>query len=302
MASRGRPQQRQPRPIRPQGRPVDVNNIFIEVYRAYPASIMGRSDIDITNSIILPPSALQKLSVMKNFGDSKNPILFRILNIQLGMYTHCGVVEFTAEEGTCYIPSNMFDRLCLEEGQQVNLRALALKAGTFIKLQPHKTEFINNPNPKTILEYNLRNYFCVTEGDTISVTFGKKLYKIDILECKPDKAIRTLNCDIQVDFAPPKDYKEPEKVKKPSAVTGSNIIFKKEDKPIQLTKEQIQKQITDKKFSGHHFRMDGKDVTNTQALRIIKAKQEQKNNEDNYDPRKCRIPSNPRPQFKYVEL
>ena len=74
MASRGRPQQRQPRPIRPQGRPIDVNNIFIEVYRAYPASMMGRSDIDITNSIILPPSALQKLSVMKNFGDSKNPI------------------------------------------------------------------------------------------------------------------------------------------------------------------------------------------------------------------------------------
>ena len=48
--------------------------------------------------------------------------------------------------------------------------------------------------------------------------------------------------------------------------------------------------------------MDGKDAINTQALKIIKAKQEQKNNEDNYDPRKCRIPSNPRPQFKYVEL
>ena len=302
MASRGRPQQRQTRPQRTQQRQqVDVNNIFLEVYRAYPASLMGRSDIDITNSIILPPSALQKLSVMKNFGDSKNPILFRILNIQLGINTHCGVVEFTAEEGTCYIPSNMFDRLCLEEGQTVNLRALSLKPGTFIKLQPHKTEFINNPNPKTILEYNLRNYFCVTEGDTISVKFGKKLYKIDILECKPDKAIRTLNCDLQVDFAPPKDYKEPEKVKKPP-VKGSNIIFKEEDKPVQLTKEQIQKQITDKKFSGHHFRMDGKDVTNTQALKIIKAKQEQKNNEDNYDPRKCRIPSNPRPQFKYVEL
>ena len=29
---------------------------------------------------------------------------------------------------------------------------------------------------------------------------------------------------------------------------------------------------------------------------------EQKKNEENYDPRKCRIPSNPRPEFKYVEL
>ena len=51
---------------------------------------------------------------MPNFGDSKNPILFRILNINLNIYTHCGVVEFTAETGTCYIPSHMFDRLCLE--------------------------------------------------------------------------------------------------------------------------------------------------------------------------------------------
>ena len=281
--------------------PVDVNNLFIEVYRAYPASIMGRDEIDPTNSIILPASALKKLSLMKNFGDTKNPVLFRILNIQLGIYTHCGVFEFTAEEGTCYIPSNMFDRLCLEEGQQVNLRALALPPGTFIKIQPHKTEFINNPNPKTILEYNLRNYICVTEGDTISVKFGKKFYKIDILECKPSKAIRTLNCDLVVDFAPPKDYKEPEKIPKKN-VTESKLKFNSEEKPQKLTKEEIDKQITDKKFSGHHFRMDGKEISEKVARKIIKAKKEKENAEDNYDPRKCRIPSNPRPEFKYVEL
>ena len=289
----GRPQQR-----------VDINNLFIEVYMAYPASIMGREDIDLSNSIILPPSALNKLSSMKNFGDSKNPVLFHILNIQLNIKTHCGVVEFTAEEGTCYIPSNMFDRLCLEEGQKVNIRAINLKPGTFIKLQPHKTEFINNPNPKTILEYNLRNYFCVTEGDTISVKFGKKIYKIDVIECKPDKAIRTLNCDIEVDFAPPKDYKEPEKPvnKGGNSISVSNIKYNSEEKPIKLSKEEIQKQITDKKFSGHHFRMDGKDISNNQAMKIIKSKLEHQSAEDNYDPRKCRIPSNPRPAFKYVEL
>ena len=185
-----------------------IDTIFIEIYRAFPATIMGRDDIDLSNSIILPQSALNKLSSMRNFGDSKNPILFRILNIELNILTHCGVAEFTAEEGTCYIPSNMFERLCLIEGQTVNIRNIDLNPGTFIKLQPHLTEFINNPNPKTILEYNLRNYFCVTEGDTISVKFGKKIYKIDVIQCKPDKAIRTLNTDLVVDFCPPKDYKE----------------------------------------------------------------------------------------------
>ena len=285
-------------------RNIQIDTIFIEVYRAFPASIMGRDDIDLSNSIILPQSALGKLSVMRNFGDTKNPILFRILNIELNIYTHCGVVEFTAEEGTCYIPSNMFERLCLMEGQQINVRNVILQPGTSIKLQPHKTEFINNPNPKTILEYNLRNYFCVTEGDTISVKFGKNIYKIDIVQCKPNKAIRTLNCDIEVDFDPPKDYKEPVKQNINNNNNNSSTIkFNSDEKPFKkLTEEEIKKQIEDKKFSGHHFRIDGKNVTNTQVQKIMKAKLESKNNEDNYNPRECRIISNPRPSFRYVEL
>ena len=285
-----------------QGR-IQIDNIFIEIYKAFPCSVMGREDIDLSNSIILPQTALQKLSSMKNFGDSKNPILFRILNIELNIFTHCGVAEFTAEEGTCYIPYNMFEKLCLIEGQTVNIRNIELKAGTFIKLKPHLTEFINNPNPKTILEYNLRNYFCVTEGDTISVKFGKKIYKIDIIQCKPNKAIRTLNCDIVVDFEAPKDYKEPVRQNITNNNNNGSIKFNSNEKIYKkLTEEEIKKQIEDKKFSGHHFRIDGKNVTNTQIQKIMKTKLENKNNEDNYNPRECRIISNPRPSFKYVEL
>lgn len=36
--------------------------IFIEVYRAFPASFIGNEKIENTNSVILPPSALEKLS------------------------------------------------------------------------------------------------------------------------------------------------------------------------------------------------------------------------------------------------
>ena len=282
---------------------IQIDNIFIEIYKAFPCSVLGRDDIDLSNSIILPQTALQKLSSMKNFGDSKNPILFRILNIELNIFTHCGVAEFTAEEGTCYILYNMFEKLCLIEGQTVNIRNIELKAGTFIKLKPHLTEFINNPNPKTILEYNLRNYFCVTEGDTISVKFGKKIYKIDIIQCKPNKAIRTLNCDIVVDFEAPKDYKEPVTQNITNNNNNGSIKFNSNEKIYKkLTDEEIKKQIEDKKFSGHHFRIDGKNVTNTQIQKIMKTKLENKNNEDNYNPRECRIISNPRPSFKYVEL
>ena len=108
-------------------RRIDINEIFIEVYKAYPARMVYRDDIELSNSIILPASALGVLSSMKNFNDSKNPILFRILNIELNISTHCGVAEFTAEEGACYLPSNMFERLCLTEGQQVNIRKFQIK-------------------------------------------------------------------------------------------------------------------------------------------------------------------------------
>ncbi len=283
------------RPYQIGRRNVDILNLFIEVYRAYPAMMFGREDINLSNSIILPPSALGKLSGISNFGSNqKDPVLFQIMNIDLNMVTHCGVKEFTANEGCCYLPGNMFDKLCLEEGQKVNVRARTLKPGTFIKLQPHKTEFTTLPNPKAILEFNLKDYFCVTEGDTLSIKFNHKIYQIDVVQCKPDKAIRTLNCNLEVDFAPPKDYKEPPK-------NDSGLKIQKEKQKPKLTQEEINKQITDNKFKGHHVRMDGKKIAEYQALKV-KAKLEQENSEENYDPRKCRIESNPRPMFKYVEL
>ena len=230
--------------------------MFIEIYSAYSAKEKGKDDIEFSNNIILPASALQKLCQMKDFEDTKNPALFRILNIELYTFSHCGVEEFTAEEGKCYIPSNLFDRLCLEEGQKVNIRKLNLTSGTYVKLQPHRTEFINLPNVKTILEYNLRNYFCLTEGDTISAKFEKKIYKIDILECKPNKAIRTLNCDLKIDFEEPKDFKQYQEknVNKSKFTTGNNvinlekisdstIIFKSEKIPVKVSKEEIKKNI-----------------------------------------------------------
>ena len=124
---------------------------------------MGRDDIETANNIILPPFDLKKLPQ-----EIENYFFFRILNIEVNIYTHCSVLEFTAEEGTCYLPFNMFDRLVLEEGQKVNISSLKIEPGTFIKIQPHNSEFMTNPQAKSILEENLRrNYFCVTEGDLI---------------------------------------------------------------------------------------------------------------------------------------
>ena len=43
------------------------------------------------------------------------------------------------------------------------------------------------------------------------VAYNNKKYYIDIVETKPDSAISIIETDCEVDFAPPLDYKEPEK-------------------------------------------------------------------------------------------
>lgn len=43
------------------------------------------------------------------------------------------------------------------------------------------------------------------------VAYNNKKYYIDIIEAKPSNAISIIETDCEVDFAPPLDYKEPEK-------------------------------------------------------------------------------------------
>ena len=48
------------------------------------------------------------------------------------------------------------------------------------------------------------------QGDTIVIEYNDKLYHIDVLEVQPNEAISVVETDVEVDFAPPKDYKEPD--------------------------------------------------------------------------------------------
>lgn len=47
------------------------------------------------------------------------------------------------------------------------------------------------------------------------VAYNNKKYYIDIIESKPANAISIIETDCEVDFAPPLDYKEPERVTPP---------------------------------------------------------------------------------------
>ena len=90
-------------------------------------------------------------------------MLFELSNRTSGQLTHAGVLEFTAEEGCCYIPYWMMQLLFLQENDFIQVRNVALPRATYVKLQPHETAFVEIANPKAVLEMAFRNFSCLTQ-------------------------------------------------------------------------------------------------------------------------------------------
>ncbi|CAB4290021.1 unnamed protein product [Prunus armeniaca] len=180
---------------------------FEQTYRCYPASFIEKPQIESGDKIIMPPSALDRLASLH----IDYPMLFELQNDSAERVSHCGVLEFIAEEGMIYMPYWMMENMLLQEGDIVRVKNVTLPKGTYVKLQPHTKDFLDISNPKAILETTLRNFSCLTTGDSIMVAYNNKKYYIDIIEAKPSHAISIIETDCEVDFAPPLDYKEPEK-------------------------------------------------------------------------------------------
>jgi ubiquitin fusion degradation protein 1 len=124
--------------------------------------------------------------------------------------THCGVLEFTAEEGTCYIPFWMMQNLLIEEGSVVTVTNVSLPKASFVKLQPQSVDFLEISNPRAVLEHALRNFSVVTKGDVIQIPYNNKNYHFELKEVKPQDAACIIETDCNVDFDAPVGYIEPD--------------------------------------------------------------------------------------------
>lgn len=154
----------------------------------------------------MPPSAFDTLARLH----VDYPMLFKLENPNNGTMTHCGVLEFTAEEGSCYIPFWMMQNLLLEEGGILTITNVSLPKATLIKLQPQHVDFLEISNPRAVLEHALRNFSCVTKGDVICVPYNDKNYYLELKEVQPQDAACIIETDCNVDFDAPVGYKEPE--------------------------------------------------------------------------------------------
>lgn len=218
----------------------------------YPVSFIDKPHLENGDKVIMPPSALDRLASLR----IDYPMLFRVENMREGRSSHCGVLEFVAEEGVVYFPYWMMQNLLLSEGDLVKMRSATLPKGTYVKLQPQTKDFLDISNPKAVLETTLRNFTCLTVGDTILINYNSKGYHIDIVEARPQEGISIVETDCEVDFAPPLDYVEPERPAPPPAAASPSVA-----KPADKEEPEPEPEDTTPKFlafAGSGNRLDGK--------------------------------------------
>ena len=209
--------------------------------------------IKSSNKIIISEDILKELI----FGHIEMPYFFNVINTEIGFGIVCGIHEASSPYGICYIPNDIMDYLNVKDGDNVKLKLVKPKNGTYIKLQPHTMDFVNmkNVEPKELLEKALsKNYPILTKGHTIVIYCekNKRSYYLDVVDTKPEEVIKTININLNVDFDPPKDYlkkkKEEERKKKERKE-------KEEKERLEKELEEMKNSYNKKKFPGQGFKL-----------------------------------------------
>ncbi|XP_040383340.1 ubiquitin recognition factor in ER-associated degradation protein 1-like [Oryza brachyantha] len=239
---------------------------FEQTYRCCSPATINKPHLESGDKVIMPASALHRLTSL----DVEFPMLFELSRHSsyaaaaagaARRVSHCGVLEFVAEDGVVVIPGWMMRNMGVREGDLVGVKSVSLPKGTYVKLQPHTGDFLDTANPKAVLEKTLRNFTCLTTGDTIMVAYNNNEYHIDIVETKPAPAVCIIDTDCEVDFAPPLDYREPEKVERQEpSVPASKVTSEAKD-------DAVKDEPKFRAFPGLGNRLDGK-ALKPQAAKI----------------------------------
>lgn len=226
----------------------DADRTFSATYKCYSISMLPdeRLDLEKGGKIIMPPSALHTLTRL----NTNYPMLFKLTNTDKKRHTHCGVLEFIAEEGKVYLPYWMMRNLLLDEGMMIQVQTATVPVATYSKFQPQSVDFLDISNPKAVLENGLRNFACLTTGDVIAINYNSKVYELCVLETRPGNAVSIIECDMNVDFEAPVGYQEPERKPKTEDHESAENVAK------DVHMMDLSKAFS--AFSGQGNRLDGK--------------------------------------------
>lgn len=185
---------------------------FQDYFRCYPIAMMPGKDRESANyggKIFLPPSALQKLSMLH----ISYPMLFQLKSEENDNVTYGGVLEFIAEEGRVYLPQWIIETLDVGPGSLLEISSCDLPLGKFVKFEPQSVDFLDISDPRAVLERSFQNFSTLTVGDVFKFSYNDKTYGMKVLEVKPDledkHSVCCVETDIEVDFAPPVGYVDP---------------------------------------------------------------------------------------------
>ncbi|KAF7294846.1 Ubiquitin fusion degradation protein 1 [Mycena indigotica] len=187
---------------------------YDEYLRAYSVAMLPgkeRDNVSYGGKIIMPPSALANLTA----SDMPSPWIFKLRNpANSAASTYAGVLEFIADEGSVHLPYWMMKSLRLNEGDPIRISGAELEKGKFVKFQAQSVHFIHLSDPKAVLEQAMRNFSTLTQGDIIEIKYNSIVFGLLVMETKPGgEGINIHDTDLEVDFATPVGYVEPERPK-----------------------------------------------------------------------------------------
>ncbi|RDB20960.1 Ubiquitin fusion degradation protein 1 [Hypsizygus marmoreus] len=198
---------------------------YDEYLKAYSVAMLPgkeRENLSYGGKIIMPPSALANLTNL----DLESPWMFQLRNpANPAASTHAGVLEFIAEEGVVHLPYWMMKTLRLTEGDPIRITGAELPKGKLVKLQAQSVHFLEISDPKAVLEQALRNFSALTQGDIIEICYNSIVFSLLIMETSPGgEGISVVDTDLEVDFAAPVGYVEPERPKAAPPVTMASKL------------------------------------------------------------------------------
>jgi len=182
-----------------------------------------------TDRVRLPPSVLQKLSD-EGAIDSRKILTFELalfddVKDEIISKTHCGVLEFTAAEGTIEIPIKAAISLARERGDTAlsswKLRVRYVVVDRYEKIrasvQPLGSGFHESGQDsakidiKSVLQRVLSQQTTITEGDWIPLRHEGKTYTLAVRELSPDTQAVLINTDVEIDLMPSEDVVDEQK-------------------------------------------------------------------------------------------
>jgi len=183
---------------------------FQEYLKAYSMAMLPqkeRLNVSYGGKIIMPPSALAKLSQF----EIASPWIFELNNIsETPKRTHAGVLEFIAEEGNVHLPAWMMRSLGLNEGDPIRIVGKTLPKGKLVKFQAQTVDFLEISDHRAVLEQAMRNFSTLTPGDIIEISYNCLTFELLVMDIVPEAdGIVIIETDLEVDFAAPKGYVEP---------------------------------------------------------------------------------------------